>query len=218
MNSLPWFVSLVVIVAAGALISPIVQWHPFVKRMIGSALFLFAVCFNLVGQSVKSTRWMIPPHEPGTKTWLAFLVIIILLVADFFAASDEENLENYPPVRTSNWTWGLLLSSMFTWIVYLSCYEMVIRGLFFFESIRLFGKVPALIINAAVCSLAHWLKSRREALASIPMALLMCYITLQSESFWYAALAHAALAVAHEIFSIRANPTMRFMFISTSTK
>jgi len=205
--------------ASGILISPIVKWHPFAKRIIGSIFFLVPV---LISSFNPANTFLQSPilgsfYLSGTN-WVAILIILALMIGDYFAAGDKENLENYPPVRVNSWTPKLLLSSLFTWIVYLSCYEMIFRGLFLSESIRLFGIVPAIALNLAVCSLAHLLKSRREALASIPMAFLMCVLSLDGQSFWYAAIGHSVMAIAHEIFSIRANPSMRFEFFSIQTK
>jgi len=89
---------------------------------------------------------------------------------------------------------------------------MIFRGLFFFYSIEKWDVYPATLLNIVVYSLVHLLKSKREAIASIPIGVLMCYVAWLGGSFWYAAIAHIILAIAHDIFSIRANPNMRFKF------
>ena len=210
--------SFVAIGMVAILISPRVEMNALLKRMIGSFIFLIAVGVTILNNS--DGQFTVPPLGlpfvfQDKTTLMVGIIALLLIVADYFAAGNQENIDSYPPIRTAVWTPGLFFKSIATWGIYLTCYEMVFRGVFFFPAIDAYGLVPALVLNAVVCSIAHLLKSKREALVSIPMGLLMCYIAWVSGSFWYAAFLHTVLAVAHEIFSIRANPNMRFNFSVT---
>ncbi len=208
--------SLAAIIVVGFLQSNSIQLHALLKRVIGSFIFLIPVAISIINQP---NNFFKMPGFSFSIDWsviaIVFSVIILMAVADYFMASDKENIENYPPIRSNVWSRSLLLKSTLTWAVFLVCYEMIFRGLFLFSTIEKIGLLHATLLNTVVCSLVHLMKSKREALMSIPVGLLLCYIAWKSGSFWYAAILHVALAIVHEAFSIASNPKMSFNFNTT---
>jgi short-subunit dehydrogenase/membrane protease YdiL (CAAX protease family) len=205
--------SLVAITAVGFLQSNAIQLHALSKRVIGSVIFLIALAIPIIAQpgDILEITGLGFRIDWSTIVLISGITVLVAIV-DYFKAGDKENIENYPPIRESVWPTMLLLKSILTWTMFLFCYEMIFRGVFLFSAIEKFGLMEAVLLNTLVCSLVHLLKSKREALMSIPMALLLCYIAWASGSFWYAAMLHIALAIVHEICSISSNPKMRFDF------
>ncbi len=216
MWSIELITSLIAIALVGFLQSNLIKLHALSKRVIGSVIFLIPMALSI--RTWTGQVWRIPGLNFRID-WYTIMLIsgitVLIAIADYFMAGDKENIENYPPIRNSVWSLGLLLKSTLTWTVFLVCYEMIFRGVFFFSTVEKMGAIQAVLINTVVCSLVHALKSKREALMSIPVALLLCYIAWTGGSFWYAAFLHVALAIVHEISSILSNPKMRFDFIVT---
>jgi membrane protease YdiL (CAAX protease family) len=214
MWSIGLITSLVAIVLVGLLQSNLIKLHALSKRVIGSIVFLIAFAFTISNWS--NDVWKILGLSFSID-WNTIMLVsgitVLISIADYFMAGDKENIENYPPIRNSVWSLGLLFKSTVTWTIFLFCYEMIFRGIFLFYTIEKMGLLQAVLLNTVVCSLVHAMKSKREALMSIPMALLLCYIAWTGGSFWYSAFLHVALAIVHEISSILSNPKMRFDFI-----
>lgn len=214
MWSMELITSLVAIISVGLLQSNLIKLHALSKRVIGSVAFLIALILSISNSSNGTWKKFGLSFSVDWNTiMLVSGITVVIAIADYFMAGDKENIENYPPIRNSVWSLSLLFKSTVTWTIFLFCYEMIFRGVFLFYSIEKMGLMQAVLLNIGVCSLVHAMKSKREALMSIPMALLLCYIAWAGGSFWYAAFLHVALAIVHEISSIVSNPKMRFDFI-----
>lgn len=212
--------SLMAIASAALLQSNYTHLHSLKKRIFGAAFFfvpVIMVSFNpqagLAGG--QSGFYFIGDFDVAIAAFLSSAGIVLL---NYFTAGHQENLKTYPQIRAHIWTPALVTKSCLAWMVYLILYEAVFRGLFFFTCVEVMGLTTAMICNAVVCSLAHLLKSRREAFWCIPFSLFLCAITWASGSIWYAAAIHIVLALSHEFFSIHANPAMRFELFNTKTR
>jgi membrane protease YdiL (CAAX protease family) len=134
----------------------------------------------------------------------------------FFIALNLVNARNidiqkvYPEMRVVEWGWGRVFLAGGGWLLYLTGYEYLFRGLLLFTCYDAFGLWPAVTINLALYSALHLPKGMKEALAAIPFGALLCYLTLESQSILAAILIHAIQAISCEIFCIWRNPDMKF--------
>jgi len=146
---------------------------------------------------------------PGGKTfvWL-FGLSVFIIPMNYYNSKNNENLAQYPQIRTSEWSVSLLILSALSWIAYLFAYEFMFRGFFLFASIPLLGIWPSIILNTAVYSLVHIPKGTKETLGAIPFGILISYLTVETGSFWLAFFAHVVLALSNEWFSLTAHPQM----------
>lgn len=133
---------------------------------------------------------------------------VILLPVGYFNARRADNQAMYPQMRLSEWSYGLLLWSNFTWALYLLGYEILFRGILFFPILDQYGLVVAISVNAAVYSLAHIPKGMKETLGAIPFGIIVCLAAWKTGNIWFPFLVHTLMALSNEWFSIFLNPSM----------
>ncbi len=143
-----------------------------------------------------------------TLQWTALLSVPIVAL-NFFATRSAENLAMYPQLRLREWGWGHVVLSAMSWAAYLLAYEFLFRGLLLFGSLSALGPVPAVALNVSLYSLVHVPKGAREAFGAIPLGLVLCVLTLKTQTIWLAFLVHLALALSNEWFSLWRHPEMR---------
>jgi hypothetical protein len=116
--------------------------------------------------------------------------------------------KTYPQIRLSCWNISWLTASAVTWLIYLSAYETLLRGFFFFSCWRVFGITAAIMINIAVYALFHIHKGTPEMLGSIFMGGLLCLSVYHSGNILPALTGHSLLALTTEWSAIHYNPKM----------
>ena len=146
----------------------------------------------------------------------------VLWASVFFILLNVINSRNpgiramYPELRVKDWGHGGLLTMAGGWLVYLTGYEYLFRGILLFTCYEAFGLWPAVVINLALYSALHLPKGMKEAVAAIPFGALLCYLTLESHSILAAIFIHAVQAISCELLCIWRNPGMSFQFNKTA--
>jgi membrane protease YdiL (CAAX protease family) len=133
-----------------------------------------------------------------------FLVILFIVIVTAFYSGHKDNLQHYPQIRNKTWPMSIILLDILTWILYLSGYEFLFRGVLIFSILPIFGSPATIIINAILYTLAHFYKGGKEMFAAIPFGLLLAYITVSTQSIWFAFFFHLTLALSNDFFSARA--------------
>ncbi|KXB08700.1 hypothetical protein AKJ55_00490 [candidate division MSBL1 archaeon SCGC-AAA382M17] len=139
--------------------------------------------------------------------WLGIFIPLILLI-NYFMASKEINLQNYPQIRIKNWSTKFLIINFITWLIYLFAYEAFFRGFLLYSFYYTFGISTSIVVNIILYAMAHLPKGSREMIGSIPFGLVLCMITINTGSFLPAFLIHGIMAISYEFFSIKAHPEM----------
>lgn len=175
------------------------------------------ILFGIIPVFVILYVYQMPVNKYGTNTgtlpesigwWIP--AALLVFVVNYFASGNKSNLVQYPQIRVSLWSSGLLLLSALSWVTYLLAYEFMFRGFLLFSCLESFGYWPALIINVALYSLAHLPKGPRETLASLIFGSILSYATIRLGALWFALLTHITLALSNEWFSISRNPEMKW--------
>ncbi len=135
------------------------------------------------------------------------VVLIPLLIK---AAKRPKNLENYPRIRAQIWDRKMMVGNLVSWAFYLLCYEFYFRGLLLFPLIDQLGVWPAIAINIALYSTTHIPKGISEAIGAIPLSVVLCLLTIQTETIWIAFFVHLAMAWTNTLVAQKAHPDMRF--------
>ena len=147
--------------------------------------------------------------RPGqTLLWSAGLSALVIAL-NFFNARKPSNLEMYPQIRITDWTYGDLAVSGLTWALYLLAYEILFRGILFVPLAPVIGLVPAVTLNAAVYALAHLPKGMKESVGAIPFGIVVCLITWSTGNIWTAFWIHSAMALSNEWLSLYFHPEMK---------
>lgn len=139
--------------------------------------------------------------------WLIVLGLsFLILVVNFFNAPREDNLTMYPQIRKQEWSYFLISGSALTWFLYLCSYEFLFRGILLFSSLDALSQAAAISLNLCIYALVHVPKGLKETVASIPFGIILCFLTIKSNSVWPAIMIHTVLALSNEWFSLYFHP------------
>lgn len=142
--------------------------------------------------------------------WVVGLGIVIIF-SSYKVSSQPHILEAYPQIRSKVWDFNLLRRYVSGWCFYLLGYEFLFRAFLLIPLADVLGVWPALIINISIYSLAHIPNGLDQALATIPIGFILCWITLQTGSIWSAYIIHIFLALSNSMFALKFNPEMTFV-------
>lgn len=184
--------------------------HVLLKRIVG--MFCFGVVPMLVLYATTGLTWaaygVAAIVTPAVFYW-TFGLSALLIFMTARSTRHPDSLAQYPEIRTLRWSRSLLLWSALSWMGYLLAYELMFRGFLLFSCARAFGAWPAIVINTAIYALVHVPKSAKEGIGAIPLGLLLCVITLQTQTIWVALLVHWVLSLANEWFSLYYHPEIK---------
>ncbi len=135
---------------------------------------------------------------------------LFFIALNFFNSKNADLRAMYPELRLKQWTFSGLSIAIAGWILYLSAYEYLFRGLLLFSCIEACGLWLAAAINIALYAALHLPKGMKEAIAAIPFGALICYLTIETGSIIPAIFIHSLQAVSCELFCIYRNPDMSF--------
>lgn len=189
--------------------SPFTQ-HVLLRRLLAAPALLLPIFIE--GKDHIST-W-INLAKPQATLFTAFIFSVIALLVNYFHSSSKSHQAIYPQLSLTDWQPGMYMMNIASWVIYLLAYEALFRGYFFFECLTILPLWLTVVVNVIVYSAAHLPKGQKETLLSIPFGVLLCLLTIYTESFWAAAIIHIALALTNDCFAIRANPSMKIHFLS----
>ncbi len=142
--------------------------------------------------------------------WLGSLALGGVLAAfNYFASRGQANLEEFPKIRLSNWSLGLVYHNIFSWLVYLVGYEFLFRGIMLFPLVPVLGFWTTATLGTVLYSLSHYPKSLREALGAIPFGIILAWVAWETQSVWPCIWIHACLAISNSLFSLYHQPNMK---------
>lgn len=177
--------------------------HIFTKRIVGVVGFGIIPAVVLIGiegfaLSNYGVKWSV-----STEAWLWTLGLSAVIIALLSRSTRKpHHLQQYPEIRSMTSSRTIVWSAL-SWMAYLLAYELMFRGFLLFACVRAFGVWPAIIINTSIYALVHVPKSAQEGIGAIPLGLLLCYITLRTESIFVAVVVHWVLSLANEWFSLK---------------
>jgi membrane protease YdiL (CAAX protease family) len=145
--------------------------------------------------------WTIDFIWTSTDTKYTLILVALLVPLGAINARGKEHLMMYPQVRMLQWSTIEYLSNIFSWGIYLLGYEFLFRGILFLGLIPFVGLYPAVILNTILYALVHLYKGKKETLGSIPLGIVLCIITAQTQTIWTAFAVHWIMAVNNFVWS-----------------
>ena len=145
-----------------------------------------------------------------TLLWIAGLSIVLIIMASF-SARKPENLVNYPQIRAKEWTRKMIVLNMLSWAVYLLGYELFFRGVLLFPLVESIGLWPAIAINIGLYSATHIPKGLSETIGAIPLAIVLCLLSVSTGTIWIAFFVHLAMAWTNFLTALKHNPDMKII-------
>ncbi len=150
-------------------------------------------------------------ESAGLWPWIAGASVFFVTL-NVFNSKNAELRATYPELRLMEWNWSALMVAAGGWVLYLTAYEYLFRGLLLTSCLEAFGLWPAVTVNLALYAALHLPKGMKEAIAAIPFGALICYLTIESHSILPAIFIHALQAISAEFFCIYRNLDMEFNF------
>jgi hypothetical protein len=196
-------------------------------RKIIPLRFYGAIVFGLIpvlisffaGYDIREIFGLRLDIHTGSGIWLISVAAgILIIVFNIFLTRRRENLDVFPQIRNREWTTGLIIGDILSWLVYITGYEFLFRGLLFFPLLDAIGFMPAAMIGTVIYSLSHYPKSLKEAIGAIPFGFLLVFLAWQSHSVWICVWLHACLAISNSILSFYHHPDMRLVDSSAKNK
>jgi membrane protease YdiL (CAAX protease family) len=178
------------------------------QRLLGVVIFGFLpLAVILISGTKNLSDFGVVRPDSESYFWTMILSLVIVPMS-YFNSRAKENLKMYPQIREKEWSIGMLIMSALSWIAYLLAYEFLFRGFLFFAALTVLGLFFAIVLNTIIYALVHLHKGFKEIIGSVPLGILLCYLTYLTGTIWVAVFTHIILALTSEWFSLWAHPNM----------
>lgn len=188
-----------------------VRWIVFQRVWGGVVLGATALLVPVIGLGKSPFEYGMSFRISGETALLILGMGALIVVINLIRAGKPANLVHYPQIRASQWDFKLLLLSSFGWLVYLLGYELMFRGFLLYGCIESMGIWPAIAINCAIYSLAHFFKGIGETVGAIPFGIFICVVTLYTGNFMTAFIVHCFLAISNQTIAMFAHPDIEYV-------
>jgi len=149
-------------------------------------------------------------HLANTLFWTVILSAIAFTAGYVNVKISKTSI--YPQFQIEKWTPAYRLLTYSTWILYLTGYEFMFRGLLLFGIVEEFGYYSSIILNVVLYAIVHIPKGMKEALGCLILGPILCVVALHTETIFAPILIHISLCLSNEYFSIRKkNNTQRII-------
>jgi membrane protease YdiL (CAAX protease family) len=188
--------------------------HVFFTKILGlivfgglpfiiSSIFLKGSKYNFFGIQIVFNKVLF------SFLWTLGLSLVVIPLA-FRSAKNPKNLINYPQIRAKIWTRKTFVINLFGWAIYLFGYELLFRGILFFPLAHELGLWQAITINIALYSATHIPKGLDETIGAIPLGIVLCLLTWESEMIWIAYFVHLAMAWTNSLTALKFHPEIKY--------
>jgi membrane protease YdiL (CAAX protease family) len=188
--------------------------HIFFTKYFGFfTLGIFPLIVYLVGFENTSPKDVGLHFNAATAPYSFLWIMVLSLVAAplaFISAKKEENLRNYPQIRSKHWTDRTFIINLLGWALYLFGYELLFRGTLLFPLVKTIGIWPAIAINIALYAATHIPKGLAETIGAIPLGFVLCILTIESETIWIAFIVHVVLAWTNSLTALAYHPEITY--------
>ncbi|TNJ44686.1 CPBP family intramembrane metalloprotease [Tamlana fucoidanivorans] len=83
--------------------------------------------------------------------------------------------------------------------LFLLSYEFFFRGVLFFTFLEYFSLVESIALTTILYLIIHVFDSKGKMMGTIPFGIILCVITYETQSIWYAFVLHLTLSAVYEI-------------------
>ncbi len=182
-------------------------------RLFGAVLFgiVSVGIFTVFTSHTADSLGLVPDRDKAASEFLWALALSLPVVGvSWLNAGDREHLLKYPQIRASVWTGSMFAANALTWILYITGYEILFRGILLLPMAGTFGAAAAVAVSTVLYSAVHMAKSMKEAVGSLILGPVLCALTLFFGNIWAAVFVHITLVVSNTVFSFHRNSGMTF--------
>ena len=178
-------------------------FHAVFFRLLGFLFFgiitafifnvVFDAKFDFITIQISQLEEMLP--------WILFLFLLAVIVPYINVKNSKQN--PYPQFKIDNWTNQYKFLSYLTWILYLTGYEFMFRGILLFGTLEELGYYPAIILNVVLYAVVHIPKGKKEVLGCFILGPILCFSAIETNTIIVPVILHISVCLSNEYFSIR---------------
>jgi len=157
-----------------------------------------------LGLRLSQMGFVIPPV--GASVLWILLGASFTLPAALLSARRPAFWQRYPEIRTQDFHRGIVIRSGIAWLVYLTGYELVFRGVLLFYVATTYGPWEAIAVSTGLYTLAHLHKDAAETIACLPMGVFFSVMALSTAGPWSVIALHWLIAMTGESAAAHRNP------------
>jgi hypothetical protein len=194
---------------------------PYVNRFYRRRVLLFILYALLPDLVIFRLQWSgnISPEALGinfawTSSALYWVIgsLVVAFVYNLLYAGRDFNLTEFPEIRITRWTPGILTVSALTKTFQVFSVEFMFRGLVLGSLLYAgYSDIASIIISTGLYALTNYYKTNRYGLFSIVYGVFAAYITILTGSLLSVFIIHLAFSLINEWFSIHKHPEMRIV-------
>jgi hypothetical protein len=124
--------------------------------------------------------------------------LLLTIIISWLLTKIPAAYKNFPQLKFDHWDIARYVSNTAMWGAYLFSYEWLWRGIFMKTLIAVFNLGTAVSMNIIFYFIFHIIKSRGEAVASIPFGIMLCTVSVVTENFLLAFMLHLSMAIVFE--------------------
>lgn len=179
-----------------------------------------AIVFSIVIPKFSLADYGLTFHSETNLTtlWWTLGLGAVIIPMNYFAARRPKTFGMYPQIRAKFWDKPLIFKYSLSWCAYLFGYELLFRGFLFIPLVDTLGVWPAIAVNIALYVATHIPKGLDETIGAAPLGLVLCLITLQTQTIWVAFVVHVFLALSNSLFALKFHPEFKVVADRNSVK
>ncbi len=157
----------------------------FVRKILGFLLLGIVpaiIYYTLIGQTTETFGLTLQDFISNLKT---ILILVLLIIAVVYLQQKINPGFMTLQMDLNGWNSHRFVLDGIGWIIYLTAYEFLFRGILLFESYRSFGFWPAIAVNTAIYSAIHMVDGKEKAVGALVFGTVACYFTLHFETILY---------------------------------
>ncbi|MDZ7606187.1 MAG: CPBP family intramembrane glutamic endopeptidase [Cyclobacteriaceae bacterium] len=192
---------------------------PYVNRFYRRRIMLFILYTILPFLAIFRWQWAGPispealgisfAWTPSALYWVMGSLVVAFAYNLLYAGRDF-NLTEFPEIRITRWSPGILSLSALTKALQVFSIEYMFRGLVLGSLLYAgYSDLASIILSAGLYALTNYYKTNRYALFSVIYGLMAAYIAIQTGSLLSVLIIHLAFSLINEWFSIRRHPEMK---------
>lgn len=148
--------------------------------------------------------------EGFNKNFFVIFLLILVITITLYFNQKVNKTNNTLQIKLQEWNILQFLLNSVGWIIYLTGYEFLFRGILLFECYNSFGFWPAMAINVAIYSAIHMVNGKKQAIGSLTFGFIAAYLTISQGTLLIPVIMHVSLSIVSDYFSIRYNVSLNF--------
>lgn len=145
-----------------------------------------------------------------TSNLLILVALIVVIIGTMYLNHRFNPEKGTLQVNLSEWTHKAFAYNAAGWILYLTGYEILFRGVLLDACYSSFGFWPSIAINVVIYSAIHMVNGKEQVLGALVFGAIACFFALTKGTVLIPIVMHIVLNLSSDYFSISLNKNLGF--------